>query len=152
MTTVAAQRSLRSHDRLSNIQHQYAAQRGSAETQCGHRYGPDTQRCPWQYASCTVSSDMRFWSATATDVQLAERSTAWQQRPNAHYQSQAAGRRGQTEREASARGGHYQQTQSLQTEGPKKRQQCAARHGPAVRIWTNLTIHWRRKKERKAGK
>lgn len=52
--------------------------------------------------------------------------------------------------------GHHQQTQSLLTESYQKnktkRQQCAAPYGPAVRIWLNLTIHWRRKKEWKAGK
>lgn len=50
-------------------------------------------------------------SATATDVQLAGRSTTLQQRPNAHYRSQAAGH---TEARLSEGprpgGGHYQQT------------------------------------------
>lgn len=155
MTILAPHGSLRSHNSLTNfnMSTQLTNVLPQQKNPCNVLIIMAQERCQCQYGGCTALSVMKTGAAIATDVHLAEWCTMLQkdlmlimrvetkERPSYSKQS------GQAMQEGSANGDIISRLRNLVISNwNRKRQQCAAQYGPVVKIWPNLTIHWRRKK------
>lgn len=160
MTILAAQWSLRSHDSLANfnmstqLSNVWPQQKKPNSSNVVIIIALRQERCRCQYGSCTTLSVMKTGAATATDVHLAAWCAMLQQRPNAHYESQtreSVNTEARPCESACPTGTLWADSvisdwTFLKKKKGKNEQHGTARHGTAVGIWPNLTIHWRRKK------